>query len=246
MKSAATIMGMPAVIEIADPAAQEDVEAIFSFLRQIDGRFSTYQESSEISAINEGSIAPADYSPDMKTILALAEQTKQETGGYFDIQRGTMLDPSGIVKGWAIWQAALRLQQAGMRNFSVSLGSDIQVCGHKAGWPWRIGIRNPFAPETIVKTLALTDCGVATSGTYERGQHIYNPHQPHTPITDIVSLTVIGPNILEADRFATAAFAMGKAGIGFIEQQPGLEGYMITGSGQAIYTAGLETYIAAL
>ena len=73
-----------------------------------------------------------------------------------------------------------------------------------------------------VKVLALTDQGIATSGTAIRGQHIYNPHQPDASIQDIVSLTVIGPNIYEADRFATAAFAMGKEGIRFIANVAGL------------------------
>ncbi len=73
----------------------------------------------------------------------------------------------------------------------------------------------------------MSDCGVATSGTSIRGQHIYNPQDDAAPIDEIVSLTVIGPNIYEADRFATAAFAMGSDGIVFIEQLDGFEGYMI-------------------
>ncbi len=94
----------------------------------------------------------------------------------------------------------------------------------------------------IVKVLSITDCGVATSGTYIRGQHIYNPKHAGEPITEIVSLTVIGPDIYEADRFATAAFAMGREGIFFIERVEGLEGYMIDRSGQATLTSGFARY----
>jgi thiamine biosynthesis lipoprotein len=85
---------------------------------------------------------------------------------------------------------------------------------------------------------------VATSGTYLRGAHIYNPHAPDAPAGDIVSLTVIGPNILEADRFATAAFAMGEGGIDFIERVDGLEGYQIDSEGMARMTSGLERYLS--
>ena len=53
---------------------------------------------------------------------------------------------------------------------------------------------------------------------------------------------MIGPDVLEADRFATAAFAMGKAGIVFIEQMPGLEGYAVTGNGRATLTSGFGAY----
>jgi thiamine biosynthesis lipoprotein len=63
------------------------------------------------------------------------------------------------------------------------------------------------------------------------------------PLQDIVSLTVIGPNVYEADRFATAAFAMGKRGIYFIEQLPGFEGYMIDAAARATFTSGFERYV---
>jgi thiamine biosynthesis lipoprotein len=76
-----------------------------------------------------------------------------------------------------------------------------------------------------------------------RGQHIYNPHQSHTPIRDIVSLTVIGPDIYEADRFATAAFAMGRQGIQFIEHLQGFEGYLIDAQARATFTSGFERYV---
>ena len=84
--------------------------------------------------------------------------------------------------------------------------------------------------------------GIATSGSYLRGQHIYNPHLPEKKLTEIVSFTVIGENILEADRFATAAFAMGKEGINFIEQLPHFEGYAIDSNGMATFTSNFELY----
>ncbi len=237
-------MGMPITIEILDDnATQADIERIFAYFRSIDDTFSTYKEESEISKINRGELAKEDYSDAMKTILQLAEQTRQETQGYFDIRRNRILDPSGIVKGWAILQAARLLKEAGFANYYIDAGGDIQVAGMKNGNPWRIGIRNPFNRNENVKVLEITDKGVATSGTAIRGQHIYNPHQQQQPIEDIVSLTVIGPNIYEADRFATAAFAMGRRGIFFIEQLPGFEGYMIDSSARATYTSGFERYV---
>ena len=150
----------------------------------------------------------------------------------------------GIVKGWAIWQAALLLEREGYPYFFIDAGGDIQ--GHvtdKNSQTWRVGIRNPFKHEEIVKVLEITSQGVATSGTYERGQHIYDPHDPKKIITDIVSLTVIGPNVYEADRFATAAFAMGRAGINFVESLDGFEGYMIDKAGIATLTSNFEQYV---
>ena len=63
------------------------------------------------------------------------------------------------------------------------------------------------------------------------------------PIGDIVSLTVIGPDVLEADRFSTAAFAMGKSGIHFIEDLPGFEGYVVDGAGIATQTSGFKAFV---
>ena len=86
---------------------------------------------------------------------------------------------------------------------------------------------------------------MATSGNYIRGDHIYNPHASAEIIKDIVSLTVIAANVYEADRFATAAFAMGADGINFIEKLLGLEGYLVDKNGIATYTSGFEKYIIA-
>ncbi len=85
--------------------------------------------------------------------------------------------------------------------------------------------------------------GVATSGTYIRGQHIYNPKERKSELTEIVSLTVIGPNIYEADRLATAAFAMGRAGINFIEKLDVFEADMIDNKGRATLTTNFDKYI---
>jgi FAD:protein FMN transferase len=244
MKQLQLLMGMPITVEVVDPGVTKaDVENVFAYFRAVDETFSTYKKHSEISKINRGELCEEEYSDEMKRILALSEQTRQETQGYFDIYHNGIVDPSGIVKGWAILQAAERLKEAGFTNFYIDAGGDIQVAGKKGGKPWRIGIRNPFNRQEIVKVLALTDKGIATSGTAIRGHHIYDPHHPDAPPSEIVSLTVIGPDVYEADRFATAAFAMGKRGIYFIEHLPGYESYMIEASARATFTRGFERYV---
>jgi FAD:protein FMN transferase len=245
MKQTRSLMGMHITIEIVDKnASPKHIDEIYGYFRYIDDKFSTYKDTSEISRINQRLIRKDRYSRDMKTVLSLCELTRSETNGYFDIRRDGMLDPSGLVKGWSIWRAATLLKQRGVENFYVDAGGDIQVAGRNAeGKPWSIGIRNPFDDTEIVKVLSLSNEGIATSGTACRGQHIYNPYRTDEAITDIVSLSVIGANVYEADRFATAAFAMGSAGIYFIEEQPGLEGYMIDSSGIATYTSGFAKYV---
>ncbi|MDO8468564.1 MAG: FAD:protein FMN transferase [Candidatus Peribacter sp.] len=245
MKQMRLLMGMPITVEIVDPAAtQDDLERVFAYFTQIDETFSTYKGTSEISRLNRFMLRESACSSDVRTILKLADETNALTQGYFDIRRpdGT-IDPSGIVKGWAIRNAARQLDAKGWKNFYVEAGGDIEVRGRNTqGEAWQIGIRDPFVQSNIVKVVHLQDAGIATSGTYIRGQHIRNPFAPGQPITDIVSLTVIGPNVYEADRFATAAFAMGRAGITFIERLAGCEGYMIDQSGVATMTSGFSAF----
>lgn len=246
MKQTRLLMGMPITVEVVDATAKTaDIDRIYDYFEYVDRKFSTYKDDSEISAINRREITVAQSSPDMRAVFWLAEQTRQETDGYFDIERGGRYDPSGLVKGWAIFHAAELLWADGFQNFYVEAGGDIQAAGRNSrGEDWRVGIRNPFNSAEIVKVLTIGTGGVATSGTYVRGQHIYNPQAPGQLETDIVSLTVVGPDIYEADRFATAAFAMGAQGIQFIESLEGFEGYMIDRAGQATLTSGLERYVA--
>jgi thiamine biosynthesis lipoprotein len=238
-------MGMPVILEVVDSTVTgKTFDDVFDYFGYVDRKFSTYKQDSEISLINRNELTLDESSDDMKTIFMLAEQTRLETDGYFDIERKGIYDPSGIVKGWAIYNAAEILRQACFENYFIYAGGDIQVSGkNEQGQDWRIGIQNPFNPAEIVKVLSIQNCGIATSGTYVRGQHIYNPKNPDEPIKGIVSLTVIGPNIYEADRFATAAFAMESAGINFLEKLEGFEAYMIDQHGTATYTSGFERYV---
>jgi thiamine biosynthesis lipoprotein len=244
MKQTRLLMGMPITVEVVDVTVrQEDLDEVFAYFVSVDDRFSTYKETSEISRINRGELLSAQYSEEMKSILVLSEQTKKETDRYFDIQRNGVCDPSGIVKGWSIQNAANILKARGFRNFYIDAGGDVQIAGLRDGRPWRVGIRNPFNRAENVKILVLTDRGVATSGTAIRGQHIYDPYNPRRPILDVVSITVVGTNVYDADRFATAAFAMGTSGIQFIEKLAGFEGYMIDAHARATFTSGFERYV---
>jgi len=245
MKQTRILMGMPIEMDISDRSASpKDMEEIFSYFDYVEKKFSVFKKDSEISLVNAGKILKDDMSGDMREVFDLAEKTKEETGGYFNIVANDgKYNPSGIVKGWAIHNASKLLIEKGFRNFYVNAGGDIEAYGkNPEGNPWRIGIRNPFNIREVVKVIYLEGIGVATSGTYIRGQHVYNPHERNKAITNVVSLTVVGPNVYEADRFATAAFAMEKGGIEFIEILDGFEGYMIDKNGQATMTSGFERY----
>ncbi|HZR41426.1 MAG TPA: FAD:protein FMN transferase, partial [Ktedonobacteraceae bacterium] len=80
MKQTRLLMGMPITLEVMDATVtQDDLDKVFAYFAFVDETFSTYKADSEISKINRGELLPAQYSAEMKTILALSEQTKKET-----------------------------------------------------------------------------------------------------------------------------------------------------------------------
>jgi FAD:protein FMN transferase len=245
MRDTRILMGMPITVEIVGARDATTIEAVFAYLHHVDARFSTYKDNSEISAFNRGEVLPANLSAEMKEVLRLSAITRDQSKGFFEIRKTDgSLDPSGIVKGWAINNAAKIIRSSAHSDFFIEAGGDVQSRGmNEEGCEWRIGIRSPFHSDEIIKVVTPRGQGMATSGTYVRGQHIYNPHKPANLIEDIVSLSVIGPDILEADRFATAAFAMGAQGIYFIENLSGFEGYMVDAQGIATQTTGFGAYV---
>lgn len=236
-------MGMPVTIDVSHRnVTDEDINEVFAYFHYIDKKFSTYKKDSEISQINRGEIKEKDFSSEVKKIFRLSENTKNESHGYFDINLNGKIDPSGIVKGYAISEGAKILRKKGFCNFFVEIAGDIQVNGKNSEKnKWSVGIQNPFNIKEIIKVVYLSNKGIATSGSYQRGEHIYNPISKKSA-KEVASITVIADDIFDADRFATAAFAMGEGGINFLESLKNVEGYMVTKAKIAIMTSGFEKY----
>jgi thiamine biosynthesis lipoprotein len=208
------IMGMPIVLDVRDE--DPDVGAIarmWDSLRRVDAVFSTYKADSEISRLNRGELALEDASPEVREVLARCEELREETGGYFDARAaGGGLDPSGLVKGWAVDRACAVLDAAGFVNYALDAGGDIRLSGRAVpDLRWRVGIQHPSLKDKLAAVVEANDLAVATSGEYERGRHVFDPHT-HAPPSGVLSVTVTGPDLATADAYATAAFAMGEAG----------------------------------
>ena len=165
------IMGMPITIAVAEPVDQAVIDATFDLFVAVDEKFSTYRAESEISRFNNGELREEELSTDVHHVFALARQTEKESRGYFNMQKPDgRLDPSGIVKGWAIARAVAHLHEAGLKNFFIDAGGDVQSSGVSGdGTPWRVGIRSPFHLGEIIKVLEPAGAGVATSGSTIRG-----------------------------------------------------------------------------
>lgn len=203
-------MGTAVTVEIRDRVVpRRALQRAFDWLRWVDRTFSTYDAESEISRLNAGDLGLADAHPLVRRVLARCEALRAGTDGYFDASaplRGG-LDPSGLVKGWAVDVAFAGLRRAGARRLCIEAGGDVRV----AGGPWRIGIRNPRRRECLAAVVVLGSGAVATSGAYERGPHVVDPHTGRPP-AGTLSVTMIDRTLARADAHATAAFAMGFRG----------------------------------
>jgi FAD:protein FMN transferase len=236
MRRVEQIMGTAISLDIADPLPADVVtglaDDVFAWMRVVDERFSTYKETSEISRIAAGSLRPEEASADVGDVLATCADLWRETDGYFDVYATGGLDPSGYVKGWAVQVASDRLLAAGAHNHCVNAGGDVRVRGHpRRGEPWRVGVRHPSDPAAVCFVLAGTDLAVATSGTYERGQHVVDPRRG-VAAAGLCSVTVTGPDLGRADAYATAAVAMGEAGLDWLARLDGYESAAVTDDGR--------------
>jgi FAD:protein FMN transferase len=226
------------------PAA---IDAAFEHLRDIDARFSTYRPDSEICRLGRGELSPKACSPDVRKVLERCESFRVLSHGYFDIRAHRTdgaLDPSGFVKGWAVEAAAAILDAAEARNYCLNAGGDVIARGESsAGRPWRIGIRHPERVDRLATVLEVRDLAVATSGAYERGSHITDPHTKAAP-DGVLSVTVVGASLAAADAYATAAYAMGSEGLAWIATLPGYAGCAITADRRLVWTEGFGRYKA--
>ena len=250
MRRVETIMGTTVSIDVRAPFVPPEVlDAVVDQLRDADARFSTYRADSEINRLADGEIRLEECSADLRYVLAACDHLASVTGGAFDA-RGHRpdgrLDPSGFVKGWAIEEAAWLIDNAGGRNYWINGGGDIVARGQAApGRPWRVGIRHPDRADKVAAVLAISDRAVATSGDYERGAHIADPRLGRAA-SGLRSVTIVGPGLAFTDAYATAVFAMGREGLGWLASHPDTAdyaAYAITDDDRAIWTEGMERYL---
>jgi len=233
-------MGTTVSIDVRPPSVGHDaLEAAIAWFHDVDLRFSPYRASSEVTRVGDGSLALDDASPDVRAMFTLADALRDRTDGYFD-PRGHRSDrrpdPTGVVKGWAVDEAVAGLRLAGARNAQVVAGGDLVALGEpEPGRPWRIGVQHPGEPGQVAAVLLVRDLAIATSGLYERGGHIRNPHTGLVP-TGLRSLTVVGPSLALADAYATAGFAMGESGIAWVGRQPGFGAVGVTADDRVVWT----------
>lgn len=220
-------------------------------LERADAIFSTWKAGSPVSRLRRGEVSVGDLPPVVAEVLERCEHARTATGGWFDPWSAPGgVDPTGLVKGWAADDALDVLVDAGVAGAMVSAGGDVALWGSPGpARPWRIGVQNPFERSTlavVTEPLPLPEgkgtkapgrAAVATSGSYERGEHVWDPFTGQ-PVNAVASATVTGPRLDLADAMATALLAGGRPALEALDRSGGFEVLVIALDGGSEATAG--------
>jgi thiamine biosynthesis lipoprotein len=233
-------MGTAFTVDIRDPGEWTGaIVEIVAWLRLVDATFSTYKPDSDVSRIRRGDLRVCDAHPMVADVLDLCARAQHDTGGFFTSMPDGRIDLTGLVKGWSIARASALLAAAGSANHAVNGGGDMQLCGEAGpGRPWSVGITNPVDRRQVIATVEVRNGALATSGVGERGAHILNPFTGRAAAGGLLSATVRGPQLTDVDAYATAAFVMGMAAIGWIESMPGFEALLVNDDGSLHHSPG--------
>jgi thiamine biosynthesis lipoprotein len=232
----ASIMGT--VMSVAAPADTDPelfakaTEKAFSRLRHADELFSPFKRDSPVSRIKDGRLPLTELDThrcgaQIREVLAVCASLKAQSGGAFDawaVGDPPVFDPCGAVKGWAAEKASAVLTSHGLSRHTLGAGGDVRVRGGSDEEPWRVGITDPHTPGRILAVAELTGGATATSGTAERGAHIWDPRNRRRA-SHLAQVTVIGPSLTWADGYATAAMALGAQAYGWLNALAGRTGY---------------------
>ncbi|CAN1528516.1 Flavin transferase ApbE [Candidatus Nanopelagicaceae bacterium] len=207
------------------------MNSVISFCEDVDRDFSTYKNRSWVSRLRRGEVAIEECPDDVIEVWDLCAQAKWLSDGAFDpwaVDGG--FDPSGLVKGWAADKCADMLVAAGAAHVQVNAAGDLTLRGGFVDSdgvvkPWPIGVVNPDNKMEAVKVYEIMDGAIATSGTYERGAHISDPHSGMIAI-GAKSATVVGPQGWLCDAMATAVMVGGTDSVAWFGQEE-LMGYQV-------------------
>ena len=233
-------MGLPVSVTLDGPGAEDTdahqvVAAAMALLHDVDARFSTYRDDSEVMRLRDGRLTLADASTDVREVLRLCDLARERTSGLFDAylpdaEGHRVLDPSGLVKGWAAARAARLLDDVPQVAYCLNAGGDVVVGGQEPR-TWRVGIEDPRDRSRLVHVAEVEAGAVATSGTAARGAHLVDPRDGGQPAA-LLAVTVVGESLMWADVLATAAFVRGEDAVAWVSRQLGYAALAVHADGR--------------
>ena len=207
------VWGTVIVVEVSaadksESFLSEQIDKAATFFHEVDRDFSPYKSKSEVSRLARGEIHIAACTSSQQDVWEAIRLAGRLTNGAFDPwSLADGYDPSGYVKGWAADKAADAMIAAGVDSVLINAGGDVVVRNVEHA----SGIRHPYRPLDVVHEVSLSTGAVATSGTYAKGAHIWDPRESMIAI-GARSATVWGPDGGLADALATALVVAGPDG----------------------------------
>lgn len=254
-------MGTVFTFKVADDfdhkSIESDLDKAYSILVDADNRFSLYKPNSEISELNRGDVAWDNASSVQQEVRTQVESWKEITAGFFDpISPSGIYDPSGLVKTWAASNAGMYLEANGYRDFTLNAGGDVYLGPQVETMPLsKVGLSNlkPIASKDssvnmIVDLSGTNFRAVATSGTAERGEHIWRDSKTGKQ-DQYIQTTVVALDLVTADIWATALIAGGPAALKHFESVVSPQAavaLVISDSGKICSTSGFTKVLANL
>lgn len=248
-RHAEPVMGTVVSIEVRPHGApmaltRSAVAAACATLHRADAVFSLYRADTPLARLRRGELTVEQCPPEVAEVVELCEHARTVSGGWFDpwaLPGG--FDPTGLVKGWAAREAARRLEAAGLGAGMVNAAGDIATFGAPREWDaWRIGIRSPESADHLACVIGL-DGALATSGSYERGAHIWDVQTQAPAGAEVASASVCGPDLALADALATGLVAAGADGLEAVTAA-GYEALLLLEDGRSIATTGFPALAA--
>lgn len=175
-----------------------------------------------------------------------------------------MLDFGAIAKGYGVDAVCWFFESLDIHDYMVEIGGEVRAKGkNRHNQIWKIGIEEPedkdIDSRELFAILNLDHKAMATSGNYRNyreidGQilaHIINPFTGFPEKSDILSVTIVTDNTMQADAYATAAMVLNsKQTIELASRQHELEVFLIyldeLGQVQTYISSGLEDYLEVL
>ncbi len=238
MRHTFSTMGTVVSVELSE-CSHGTLERLESEFHRRDEQFSLYKADSEISRIGRGELELQRSSEAMRECYGRALEWRRLTDGAFTANRPDgVIDLSGIVKAEAMLAAADVLDSDGLENWCLNAGGDVLVRGTTTDHqPWSVGIVDPFDRSLLLATKRLTNTrpALATSGSAERGDHIWRS----TPASrDFIQVSVAAADIVTADVLATAIIAGGQPSLADSTARWSIDVLAVAHSGEIFATPG--------
>jgi thiamine biosynthesis lipoprotein len=233
------IMGMPISVHARGAGARGAAAAraagrLFATLRAADALFSTYRDDSQVCRLQRGELDLSAADPAVREVHRLCQAARARTDGFVDAWavpgRPGRFDPTVLVKTWALARAARHFDALPALALAAGAGGDVLVRPGDEPAPWNIAVEDPRERGRVLATVPLRDGGIATSGQAARGAHIFDPHTGQVA-TEVLSATVLGPSLVWADVFATAAVARGAGAVDWVHSLHGTSGLLVLADG---------------